>query len=283
MLDNQYLLLGLNALSRAHKMNYFDDGHRGAAIISAFYLCRENEIEEGASEAITRKIDERWTHTELCAPFPDEDSDFDLINKIISTMKKNIGGLRQAGHNVIFPSLALKAFHDLPEAVIPSRVDGICRLIKCFHAQDVPMHESDDIPPMDDPAAAAEFILKEFPRCTESFSGRGQGWSGHLLTYGRALMDLGQLGYRDLLKKAEEGFRIYIRRIRLGPLQSDKSWKENRPTGLFPLQAAYWDERQGDWNLGHILKYPYGFYGLMNLAKNTDLKRRCLAEAYRIF
>ena len=29
MLSDRYLLLGLNALSRAHELSYFEDGHRG--------------------------------------------------------------------------------------------------------------------------------------------------------------------------------------------------------------------------------------------------------------
>jgi len=38
MLNKQHLIHGLNALSRAHEGNYFNDGHRGGAIISGFYL-----------------------------------------------------------------------------------------------------------------------------------------------------------------------------------------------------------------------------------------------------
>ena len=41
-----YLLCGLNALSRAHSHDYFEDGHRGGAIISAVYLCKENPVEK---------------------------------------------------------------------------------------------------------------------------------------------------------------------------------------------------------------------------------------------
>ena len=33
--DKRLLLLGLNALARAHEMDYFAEGHRGATILSA--------------------------------------------------------------------------------------------------------------------------------------------------------------------------------------------------------------------------------------------------------
>jgi hypothetical protein len=277
------LLHGLNALSRAHEFKYFDDGHRGAAIISAVYLCRDNEIEVNVAETIAAIIDECWVNTKLCAPFPDEDSNPQLLRKVVDCMSQNMEGLREAGHNVIFPSLALRAFCDVPQAVTMSRVTGICRLIESFTANDVPMDEDFVLPNIGDKAILAEFILDEFVKCTERFQGRGQGWSGHLLTYGQALMDLCQQGYVGLASQAQNGFRLYIRRIRIGPKETDKQYDEHSPTDLHPLQLGYWKKGGGKLHLGHKLKYPYGFYGLLNKARDSEIKRRCLEIAYRIF
>lgn len=36
-------------------------------------------------------------------------------------------------------------------------------------------------------------------------------------------------------------------------------------------------------NLGHSIKYPYGFYGLAAIAGNQDLVEQCFAGAYHIF
>ncbi|HEX2473995.1 MAG TPA: hypothetical protein VHK01_04585, partial [Lacipirellulaceae bacterium] len=33
--DKRLVLLGLNALARAHEWNYFADGHRGASLVAA--------------------------------------------------------------------------------------------------------------------------------------------------------------------------------------------------------------------------------------------------------
>lgn len=277
------MLHGLNALCRAHEFKYFDDGHRGAAIISGVYLCRDNEIEADVAETIAAIIDERWVNTELCAPFPDEDSNPQLLRKVVDCMSQNIEGLREAGHNIILPSLALRAFCDVPQAVTTSRVTGICRLIESFTVKDVPMDEDFELPSMDEKAIVAEFILDEFVKCTERFQGRGQGWSGHLLTYGQALMDLCEQGYAGLASQAQNGFRLYIRRIRIGPKETDKQYDEHSPTDLRPLQLGYWKERGRDLHLGHKLKYPYGFYGLLNKARDSEIKRRCLEVAYRIF
>ena len=282
MLDKRHLVSGLNALSRAHELNYFEDGHRGAAIIASVYLCQENAVEAGVSEEIAAIIDERWADTELCAPFPDEGADPQLLGQIADCLAANLEGLRQVGHNVIFPALALKAFREVPEAVTRSRVTGICRLIESFTVTEISMSDPVDLPSLGDQISFAEFVLDEFVACTDRFLERGQGWSGHLLTYGQALTDLRDLGYLDLAHQARDGFRIYIRRIRMGPQGTDKPRDEHAPTDLWPLQLAYWKERGGDLYLGHKLKYPYGFYGLMSRARDPEIKRRCSEIAYRL-
>ena len=79
------------------------------------------------------------------------------------------------------------------------------------------------------------------------------------------------------------GFESYVRRIRLGPLESDIPRKEHLPKPHTPLQVDYWKEQTGDWNLGHVVKYPYGFYGLTKYAESQELMERCMSVAYRIF
>jgi len=285
MLDRRYLTHGLDALSRAHAMNYFADGHRGAAIVAAYYLCREEDVEDGAAETIAGMVDENWTNTDLCAPFPDEEPEPALLRRIVEALDANIGLFRQVGHNVIFPSLALKAFRDAPEAITPSRVEGICKLIESFDTfEDITLDEKDDIPDFDGPESMAGFILAELLRTMEAFLDRGQGWSGHMLTYGRALIDLDLLGYTELAAHGHHAYKLYVKRTRMGPLDTDKPRPEHAPSDLRPLEAAYWERRrQHDVAIGHCFKYPYGFYGLMGLAGDPDLKRRCVEEAFRIF
>lgn len=283
MLENQYLRYGLNALSRAHQFNYFEDGHRGAAIIAGVYFCRENPVKAGVSEKIASIIDERWASTRLCAPLPDEDPDPGLLRDVLDCTSEHLEGLREAGHNAIFPSLALKALHDVPENITGSCVSGLCRLISCFHVSDVPLAEDVQLPPLDDESTFAEFVLDEFVRCVKRFTGRGQGWSGHLLTYAQALFDLREYGSPTVARQAAGGFRIYVRRVRLGPQPSDGKYDEHSRLQHYPLDLDYWEERKGDLRLGHKLKYPYGFYGLMSKAKTAAIKRRALEMAHRIF
>lgn len=282
MLDDTYLWYGINALSRAHQTNYFLDGHRGGAIISSVYFCRENQVDNGVAAQIAAIIDQQWAHTPLCAPFPEEPADPALRLQIVDYMSQNLAGLREAGHNVILPTLALKALHQIPEAITPPRVSGICQMIPAFTITEVPSDEAVDLPDLRDSAAFAEFVLNEFLHCLERFSGRGQGWSGHLLTYSKALLDLSALGYEDLADQAKAGYKAYIRRIRLGPQQIDQPRPEREQTDLLPLMPAYWRSRVGDLRFGHQLKYPYGFYGLLAHIQDSALRDKCLQAAYRI-
>jgi len=285
MLSERYLMSGLDALCRAHEGDYFADGHRGAAMVSAWFLCREAEVEAGAVGVIEGLIEAQWAGTELFAPFPDERSEPQRLGPIIESMAANVGPLRQAGHNVIFPALALKAFAQRPELVTRTRVEGLCRLIGRFEsADDLVLEAGDELPAFGSPEAMAEYVLAEILRTMHAFEGRGQGWSGHMLTHGRAVLDLLQLGYRDLAQQAWEAFGLYVKRARLGPLDTDRPMPEHPPSDCGPLEARYWDRRRGmDLGLGHALKYPYGFYGLMGLARDDDLRGRCAAEAYRVF
>lgn len=284
ILSRTHLLHGLNAMSRAHEADYFRSGHLAGATIAAYYLCRENSVEEDVPTLLAARIAENWLGMPLFAPVPDEKSEAVSITRIVSAMQDHISGVRQAGHNVILPTLALKAFREVPEAITSSRVDGIRRLIQAFQPTEILMDENRDLPKFEHARTFAEFVLSEFIDCTERFIGRGQGWSGHLLTYAKALVDLHAIGYDNLATAAEDGFGMYVRRIRLGPLDGDEPRTEHSPLQAFPTQTAYWERNTvGDWGFGHVAKYPHGFYGLMKLAQDQPLKERCLATAYRIF
>ena len=284
MLDESYLLRGLDAMSRAHETDYFADGHRGAAILVAYFLCREVELEAGAAERIRTSIDDHWTHTPLCAPFPDEDPEPGGVRRIVDALQDNMTGLRQAGHNVILPALALKALRQLPDAATPARVDGLCALVEAFTAvDDIHLEEDDQIPDWGAPAEVAEFVLAEWVRCIAAFEGRGQGWSGHLLTYSRALLDLREMGYDTLARQGEHAWKLYVKRIRMGPLETDRPRSEHPPSELFPHQRVYWEQRAPKpVGIGHVFKYPYGYYGLMALAQDARLKELCRQVAFHV-
>jgi hypothetical protein len=284
MLHRSHLIRGLDALSRAHASDYFGDGHRGAAIIAAYFLCAEEPVEAGVTELIAETIDDHWTDTPLCAPFPVEDPSLRLIDRVTAAASASVGEARGVGHNVIFVSLALKAFRALPEAITPARVDGICRLVAAFEdTLGATIEEGDAFPDLDTPERLAEFALQEFVASADAFIGRGQGWTGHMLTVGRAVIDLLEAGHGDLAWRAQQALKQYAKRTRLGPLETDIPRPEHPASDLLPLERTYWLNRRGqDPGLGHCVKYPYGFLGLMRLATDAHLQRRCRQQAFRV-
>ncbi len=276
--------MGLDALARAHAMDYFADGHRGAAMVSAYFMCAEESVEEGVSETIGAIVDRYWAPTDLCAPLPDEVPDDSLLAGLIDAVAANVGDLRMVGHNVIFPSLALKALREMPEAITPSRVAGIVKLVEAFDTpMDISIDDDDAFPDLGSTESLAESVLREYVRSAEAFIGRGQGWTGHMLTVGRAVIDLREAGHEDLARTATGALKQYVKRARMGPLDTDKQYTEHGPMPQGPLTRAYWDKRRGhDPTLGHCIKYPYGFLGLMARAGDEALEQRCLDVAFRV-
>ena len=51
MLNDDYLVKGLTALSRAWTKSAMV-GHTGAAVVAAYYFCKENDLEDSAQAPI---------------------------------------------------------------------------------------------------------------------------------------------------------------------------------------------------------------------------------------
>jgi hypothetical protein len=285
MLDTGYLLLGLDGLSRAHGKHYFRDGHLATSVIAAYYLCHENRLDGPTQDLIKARIDSELRARNLFLPVPDEPADTALLQQLPDTLFAGIGDLREIGHNIIFGAAALKAFRACPEAVTPFRVNGICRLIDNFATtQNVTLDEDDEIPPIADESAMIRFIFSEYLRSVSLYTGHGQGWAGHLITIGHAVIELARLGYPGLASPAHSAYRMYIKTMRRGPKATDALIPEHAPSNLTPLERDYWARRKAILpGIGHIFKYPYSFFNLLSRLDDPDLKTRCLSAGYRIF
>ena len=79
MSDKRLLMLGLNALARAHRFDYFADGHRGAGMVSAHFLCVDNDLDKQATSRIVELVDINWASSALCKPFPEAKSEPERI------------------------------------------------------------------------------------------------------------------------------------------------------------------------------------------------------------
>ena len=162
MLDERLLLLGLNALARAHKLDYFADGHRGAGMVAAHLLCVDNNLDDHITSRIAELVDLNWASSPLCAPFPDTQPEPARIDEIGVALTEGAEALRQVGHNAIFAMLAVKAFRMMPSAATPQRIDGVCTMIRSFTPwRDIEPDPDVDPPLFTDTAAASQFILRE--------------------------------------------------------------------------------------------------------------------------
>lgn len=283
--EKRLVLLGLNALARAHEMNYFADGHRGGALVSAHLLCRENGLSEPARSRIEQLFDLNWGKARLCRPFPEADPAPEQVRRIGVALAEGGPALRQVGHDAIFAMLAIKGFRMLPEAATPERIDGACNLIRSMKPwRDVDPDPEVKPPPFSDAKAASRFVLREASDSVDRFIGYGQGFAGHMLTFGQALIELAAMGDVEWAESCRTAFRKYVTVTRLGPKPDDRRYKEHPPSDLRPNGADYW-RRRGDKTLGigHVFKYPYSYYELLRAADDPALQREWEGKAHRIF
>lgn len=285
MLDDSYLILGLDGLSHAHGAQHFRDGHLATAVIAACYLCRENGLDDATQDLIRAHIDRELRPDAPFQPAPEETADAALLENLQLALSRGIGDLREVGHNIIFGMAALKVFRQLPETVTPFRVAGLCRLIDDFDTtQNVSLPEQDGIPDGADEPALIRYIFEEYLRSIPLYSGYGNGWAGHLMTVGHAVIELSRLGYPELAARAHRAYRMYIHTLRRGPQNTDRRIPDKQATELTPLQHAYWQRKKRvRAGLGHVFKYPWSFYSLLARLDDAQLKQRCLAAGYWIF
>jgi hypothetical protein len=181
--------------------------------------------------------------------------------------------------------LSIKGFRMLPGAATPQRIDGVCALIRSFKPwHDVEPDPKVDPPPLAETAAASQFVLREAGAAVDRFIGFGQGFSGHMLTFGQALVELAAMGDVKWAESCRTAFRKYVTVTRRGPAPDSKRYAEHKPSKLRPTDAACW-KRRGDHSLGigHVFKHPYSFYELLRRAGDAELRRTLDAKAYRLF
>jgi hypothetical protein len=283
--EKRLVMLGLNALARAHERRYFTDGHRGAALISAHLLCDENKLSEPAQSRITQLFDANWAASPLCKPFPENEPDLGQLRKIGEALAAGHKQLREVGHNAIFAMLAIKGFRMLPAAATPERIEGVCQLIRAIQPwRDVDPDPEIDPPAFTDGAAASRFVLQEASAAVDRFKGFGQGFAGHMLTFGQALVELAAMGDVEWAESCRQAFCKYVTVTRIGPKPGDRKIADHRRSALRPNSAEYWQKRgEKSLGIGHVFKYPYSYYDLLRRANDPALKREWEAKAFQLF
>ena len=283
--DNSLIRLGMNALARAPHMKYFADGHRGAALISAHLLCANNNFEEAATKRIVELFNLTWAKSPLCADFPKGAPVENATEKIGRCLADGNGVLREVGHDAIFAMHAIKAIRMMPELATKERIEGVCQLIRAIKPwRNVKPDPSIAPPSFEDQKAASQFILQEASDAIDRFVGFGQGYAGHMLTFGQSLVELAAMGGVEWAESCRTAFCKYVTVTRLGPQAGDRKIKDHRFTKLRPDDTKYWEKR-GDKTLGigHVFKYPYAYYDLLARSEDRQLEEEIDRKAWQLF
>lgn len=311
MLSDEYLIAGLDAMVRTFSSavqarDGFVDGHRAAGMLSAWFLAHDRLVEDRALPAIARALDSEWMNTPLFAPGPADDAVAPTpvppeLGRLADAISGCVGTPSGDPHSVIFPALALKALHRFPAAITRARIDGLCHMARIYSEQlqeeaaqrqgplaGAQVAVAGAVPSAGrfDPDTFSTWALEAFADGISGYVGNWPHLAGHILTYSAAVVDLYELGYDALARKAQVGLEVYVAHAR-----QTKPWPETVPADLRrplprdsrPELAAFWEEHPAgsfDRSLAHALKYPYGYLQLMRRSTHRELKQRLRSCAY---
>jgi hypothetical protein len=276
------MVQGLDGMSRvAEAGNTFGLGHNAAAVISSAFFCREQKLDADTQREILAYLDARLLKNPIyAAARPNEAADPKLTEGLLEDLDAGIATLRGKGHNIIFAVTCLKALRAVPEAVTPERIDGLRKMIRSF-GKTRGGDEDEPEPPLvglDDEQKFVHFVFEEFLKAV------GDGFDGHVLTIGHALLELYRMGHKELARKGVPAYWEWCRGSRANGGEGEIA--PVPPRAPTPLTREYWAvqvKRQVGGIVGsHMVKYPYSFYALAKDVKDEDLRKRILVKVYRL-
>ena len=190
---------------------------------------------------------------------PKEAADPKLIEGLLEDLDGGIASLRGKGHNIIFAVTCLKALRAVPDAATPERIDGLRKMVQSFgQTRGEAEKDSDPLVGLDDEQKFVHFIFEEFLRA------RGDGFDGHVVTIGHALVELNRMGHKELARKGVPAYWQWVRGARAGEDEGASDIAPAPPREPTPLNREYWaaqaKHRIGEIVSSHTVKYPYSFY-----------------------
>jgi hypothetical protein len=262
--------------------NVFGLGHNAAAVISSAFFCREQRLDVDTQKEILAFLDARLlTNPMYVAARPEEAAEAQLVEGLLEDLDAGIATLRGKGHNIIFAVACLKALRAVPEAATPDRIGGLRKMVRHFGktergAENDPKNDADPLVGLDDERKFIHFVFEEFLKA------KGDGFDGHVVTIGHALVELYRMGHRELARKGVPAYWQWVRVARRNADDGGDDGEAGQPEAPTPLRREYWaaqaKRRIGEIVSSHTVKYPYSFYALAKHVADEDLKRRILAK-----
>ena len=292
MLPDRYLDRGVNAIARAFvkpewTWDQFMEGHRGAGTLAGYYLVADGLAEPAAAGPIKSMLDREWADRPIFAPMADEAAAPQDLDRLLAQLADAFASGGHVGHNVIYPTFALRAFRRRPDLITRTRIDGIGIMATCY-AKDKPTGQTRPAPFAPVPFSA--WVLESFVKISDIYRGFGNGVPGHLVTYGQAVVDLHDLGYADLARIAETGYRDFVANVMKGPSAQEREKQRENPkadsqptTTMDPTLAPYWQDRpEGimEKTFAHETKYAYALLKHCRQANDPALTQRAMVPLF---
>ena len=276
------IVKGLDGMSRvAETGNTFGLGHNAAAVISSAFFCREQKLDADTQKEILAFLDGGLLKSPIyAAARPKEAAEPKLVEGLLEDLDAGIATLRGKGHNIIFAVTCLKALREVPEAATPERIDGLRKMVRSFGKTKGGVEKDPEpLVGLDDEQKFVHFIFEEFLKA------KGDGFDGHVVTIGHALVELHRMGHKELARKGVPAYWEWVRGARAAN-EGEGEVSPAPPRAPTPLTREYW-AAQAKRHVGgivgsHMVKYPYSFYALAKDVKDEDLKKRILAKVYRL-
>ncbi|MEW4453346.1 hypothetical protein AB1L30_11765 [Bremerella sp. JC817] len=294
MISFDYLPQGINGMANAHHAGTMA-GHLGAAVLAGYFFGEDqNELPDAVYQGVSQELDRViageeaiWfnakqkglTPTELFRKLPAEEPQPEQIPSIAKALESNVGQTRQSGHNIIFASIAIRAFHDHPDLATPSAINGTRKLITGFdnaHAgrgyygrekgwligNQVKLPEPSEVPAY---RTIPDMVNATITELIETASIRRQGFGGlwHLINHAAAITELDRFGYKALALKALPAHHHHLRLLRSLPDLKQELGIVVK-ADYDPRKPAFWDGmlKRDEARLTHRIKTLYGFYTL---------------------
>ena len=280
-----YLESGLAALANTWRGDW-SNGHYGAAVIAAYFLAREAELDEKTCGALRSELDgfRGAGKTFFAFETPKEEAAPERVGEIAKSLEEGIDGLRGAGHGVIFASLAIKAFRHAPQLAKPTWIDGVLRLDRLIRDRFRPDPDTDwnRAHPLPAPKTPQEMLESAFA-CFERSTAPGPIGLIHAVTHADAVAELWEMGYESL---AVRGWAPLAIQVNVDPAPRSPPVVLAAPAKETPLSHRFWEDpkvRAETWGFrGHSFKFPYSYYRRRGAIRDAELRKRCDERALAV-
>lgn len=306
MIDFQYLQTGVYGLANAHKAGTMA-GHLGAAIAAGYFFGEDqsdlpDEVFRGVEGEIKRIIageESFWwnakkagiTPADLFKPLPKEEPKPDTITTIVDALQKNVGELRESGHNIIFASIAIRALHDHADFATPQVVAGIRKLMEGFntahpgkgyygkekgwvYGNKVELTADDKFRPYTSIQEMVEVTVGELI-ATAGIKKQGFGGLWHIINHAAAITEMDRFGHKELAKLALPAHHQHIRLWRSLP-DVEAELGAVPKAEHDPRAPDYWKGmlKRDEARLTHRIKTLYGFYTLKRFIEKEAQRQK---------